>query len=77
VSAVGTWSYNVGIAVYAYHQTGSTAWVAAATVGRYVPALLITWLGSRWADRYPRRTVAVASDVFCAAMMVALTLVAI
>jgi CRP-like cAMP-binding protein/predicted MFS family arabinose efflux permease len=77
VSAVGTWSYNVGIAVYAYQQTGSTAWVAAATVGRYVPALLITWVGSRWADRWPRRTVAVASDVFCALMMVALTATAL
>ena len=77
VSAVGTWSYNVGIAVYAYHQTGSTAWVAVATVGRYVPALIITWFGSKWADRFPRQAVAVASDAFCALMMVALTVVAL
>jgi predicted MFS family arabinose efflux permease len=76
VSALGTWSYNVGIAVYAYQETGSTAWVAVATAGRYVPALVITSLGSRWADRLPRRVVAVSADAFCAAVMVALTLVA-
>jgi predicted MFS family arabinose efflux permease len=76
ISALGTWSYNVGIAVYAYAETQSTAWVAIATVGRYVPALAITWLGARWADRLPRRTVAVSADAFCALMMLALTVVA-
>ena len=35
VSSLGTWSYNVGIAVYAYQETRSTTWVAVATVGRY------------------------------------------
>ncbi len=77
VSALGTWSYNVGIAVYAYQETGSTAWVAVATAGRYVPALVITSLGSRWADRLPRRVVAVSADLFCALVMVALTVVAV
>lgn len=76
VSALGTWSYNVAIAVYAYQQTQSTAWVAVATVGRYLPALFFTWFASRWVDRWPRRSVAVAADVVCAATMVALTLVA-
>jgi len=77
ISALGTWSDNVGIAVYAYQETGSTAWVAVATAGRYVPALLITSLGSRWADRLPRRVVAVSADLFCALVMVALTVVAV
>ena len=76
ISALGTWSYNVGIAVYAYQETGSSAWVAAATVGRYIPALLITAVGSRVADRLPRRRVAVSSDVFCAVVMALLTVVA-
>lgn len=76
VSALGTWSYNVAIAVYAYEVTGSTAWVAAATVGRYVPALFIASLGSRWSSRFPRRAVAVVSDVACALAMVLLTIVA-
>ncbi len=73
VSALGTWSYNVAIAVYAYEQTGSTAWVAAATVGRYIPALLIASVGARLTSRFPRRTVAVVCDVLCAIAMAALT----
>jgi len=77
ISALGTWSYNVGIAVYAYQETGSTAWVAIATVGRYVPALVITSLGSRWADGLPRRMVALSADVFCAVVMAVLTIVAL
>jgi MFS family permease len=76
VSALGTWSYNVGIAVYAYQQTHSTTWVAVATVGRYVPALLLTWFGSHWVERFPRRTVAVVADLICAVTMLVLTLVA-
>jgi MFS family permease len=77
VSALGTWSYNVGIAVYAYEQTQSTAWVAIATVGRYIPAVLITLVGSRVADRYPKRAVAVSTDLLCAATMALLTVVAL
>jgi MFS family permease len=77
VSALGTWSYNVGIAVYAYQETQSTAWVAAATVGRYVPAIAITWVGTRITHRWPDRTVAVTADLFCALVMLALTVVAV
>jgi predicted MFS family arabinose efflux permease len=76
VSALGTWSYNVAIAVYAYEVTGSTAWVAIATVGRYVPALFMASLGSRWSARFPRRAVAITCDLLCAAAMVLLTVVA-
>jgi predicted MFS family arabinose efflux permease len=76
VSALGTWSYNVGIAFYAYQETHSTSWVAGATVGRYVPALILTWYGTQWVDRFPRRSVAVVADLVCAATMIALTLVA-
>lgn len=76
VSALGTWSYNVGIAVFAYQETQSAAWVAAATVGRYIPALFITSIGSRWADRRSRRQVASSADLACAALMLGLTVLA-
>lgn len=76
ISSLGTWSYNVGIAVFAYQETQSAAWVAAATVGRYVPALLITAVGSRWADRRPRREVAAIADASCALLMLVLTVLA-
>jgi Cyclic nucleotide-binding domain/Major Facilitator Superfamily len=77
VSALGTWSYNVGIAIYAYQVTNSTSWVAAATVGRYVPALLFTWFGAGWIDRFAPRLVAVAGDLVCAVAMVLITVVAV
>ncbi|MEI8058285.1 MAG: MFS transporter [Actinomycetes bacterium] len=76
VSSMGTWSYNVGIAVFAYQETHSTTWVAAATVGRYIPAMAITWFGVRLVEVWPRRLVAILGDVFCAVVMLALTFVA-
>jgi CRP-like cAMP-binding protein len=72
VSGFGTWSYNVGVAVYAYDKTHSTAWVAAVTVGRYIPALILSWLASRLVDRMPRRALVVGSDLACAAVMAVL-----
>jgi MFS family permease len=71
-SAFGTWGYNVGIAVYAYETTHSAGWVAAVTVGRYVPAIVLSWLAAGLVDRLPRRGLVVASDLACAAIMLAL-----
>ena len=76
VSAMGTWSYNVAIAVYAYQQTHSTTWVALATVGRYVPALFITWFSTAWVHGFERRRVAVWADLICASVMFGLTAIA-
>lgn len=76
VSAFGTWAYNVGIAVYAYERTHSAAWVAAVTVGRYVPALVLSWLAGRLVDRLPRRALAITADLTCAGVMIALALLA-
>ena len=74
ISGFGTWAYNVGIAVYAYERTHSAAWVAAVTVGRYVPALVLSWLAGRLVDRLPRRGLAVAADGACASIMLLLAL---
>jgi hypothetical protein len=73
ISGFGTWGYNVGIAVYAYERTHSAGWVAAVTVGRYVPALMLSWLAGRLVDRLPRRALAVTADLGCAAIMVLLS----
>jgi MFS family permease len=76
VSGFGTWSYNVGIAVYAYERTHSASWVAVVTVGRYLPALVLSWLAHSFIERWPRRTVALAADLGCAAVMAMLALAA-
>jgi CRP-like cAMP-binding protein len=74
VSGFGTWSYNVGIAVYAFQMTHSATWVAVVTVGRYVPAIVLSWRLSALLDRLPRRGLAIGGDVVCAAVMVALSI---
>lgn len=76
VSSFGTWSYNVGIAVYAYERTHSASWVAIVTVGRYLPAVVISWLAAGLIDRLPRRGLAATGDVLCAAIMAVLALLA-
>ena len=76
ISGFGTWAYNVGITVYAYDRTHSAGWVAAVTVGRYVPALVLSWLAGPLVDQLPRRALAVAADAACAAVMVVLALLA-
>jgi len=76
ISGIGTWSYNVGIAVYAFNETHSSTWVALATVGRYMPALFLTQVFVRYADRLPRKLVSVQGDVICAVLMLVLTVIA-
>ena len=74
VSNLGSAAYNVGIAVYAYTHTHSATWVAIATVGRYVPALALSWQAGRFADRFARRSLAVVCNLASAITMVVLTL---
>jgi predicted MFS family arabinose efflux permease len=71
-SAFGTWGYNVAIAVYAYETTHSATWVAIVTVGRYVPAIVLSWLAAGLVDRVPRRALVMGTDLVCGAIMLAL-----
>lgn len=75
ISGFGTWGYNVGIAVYTYDRTHSAAWVAIVTVGRYLPAIVLSWLARSLLDRLPRRKVALSADLGCAGVMAVLALV--
>ena len=72
MSGFGTWSYNVGIAVYAYDRTHPATAVAVVTIGRYLPALVLSWFARTVIDRWPRRTVALSADLSCAAVMAVL-----
>jgi hypothetical protein len=44
-SAAGSWVYNVALTVWIFDATGSVGWVAAATIGRFVPAMLFSAYG--------------------------------
>src|SRR4029077_12220482 len=76
VSQAGDWLYNVGLLVSLFDRTHSTGWVAAGTVVRLMPIVLVGPLAGAIADRYDRRTVMIASDLARAGCMGLLALVA-
>jgi MFS family permease len=76
ISFAGSWAYNVALAVYVFQQTGSPAWVAAATVGRFVPSMLFGAYGGVLAERFERVRLMAALDVVSAALMTVLGVVA-
>ena len=76
VSQAGDWLYNVGLLVYIFERTHSPTWVAAGTIVRLLPIVLLAPLGGALADRYDRRKVMISSDLARAASMFALAVVA-
>jgi len=73
-SAVGSWAYNVAIVVWIFDETGSAAWVGAATIARFVPALLLSPYGGVVAERFERVRLMVLLDWAFALIMVVLAL---
>jgi MFS family permease len=67
---LGHWAYLVAVAVYAYDAGGARA-VGLLVVIRTVPAALVAPFTASLADRYPRRTVMVASSLVRAALIAA------
>jgi MFS family permease len=76
VSFAGSWAYNVALAVYVFEQTGSAAWVGAATVGRFLPSLLFGPYGGVLAERFERVRLMAGLDWVSTALMLVLALVA-
>ncbi len=76
ISRLGDFLYTVALVVYIYDRTGSAAWVAAATLARFVPYVVVSPLGGLIADRYHRRTVMMASELISMATMAAITVTA-
>jgi len=69
VSFMGSWAYNVALAVFVYQATGSPAWVGATTIGRFVPALLMSSYGGVVAERFERRRLMAVLDLTSAVLM--------
>jgi MFS family permease len=72
VSSLGDWMYNVALLAFVYERTGSPSWLAVTTAVRILPIVVLGPIGGVIADRYDRRHVIIASDLLCAAVMVAL-----
>ena len=75
MSSVGTWAYNVALYVYVFEATGSPTWTAATSVGRFVPALIMSSYSGIVAERFERRRLLIALDLAYAVMMVSLAVV--
>jgi MFS family permease len=61
-SQSGSWAYNVALVVYVFNATHSPAWVAAASMARFLSALLSSAFGSIVADRVERVRLMVTLD---------------
>ena len=77
ISCAGSWAYNVALAVYVFEQTDSLTWVGAATIGRFVPSLLLGAYGGVLAERFERVRLMTVVDGISAAWMLLLALVAV
>lgn len=75
VSTVGSWAYNVALIVFIYDQTGSTTWLAATSLARFIPALLFSPYGGVIAERVERRSLMIWLDLISTVLMVGLALV--
>ncbi len=71
-SQVGIWAFSVALAVWLLDETGSAGWVAASTVCRFGPSLLMSLYGGVLAERFERVRLMVVLDVVSALTMAAL-----
>jgi MFS family permease len=71
-SQLGDWLYNAALLGYVYSATGSATWVAAATIARLLPYVLLGPVGGVVADRFDRRSVLLVGDVSRCLIMVLL-----
>lgn len=76
ISDTCSWSYTVALAVFAYEETHSAGWVAAVSLGRFVPALIFSAYGGVVAERFERVRVMVTSDVVALFVQVGMVFVA-
>jgi MFS family permease len=77
ISTFGDWLYNIVLLVWIYDRTGSSTWVAVASIARIAPVIMFSISAGDLADRFDRRKVMIASDVSRAGTMFALVLVAV
>jgi MFS family permease len=67
-SIIGSWSYVVALAVYAYESGGAAA-VGLVALIRFIPAGIAAPFAASLGDRFPRARVMLASDLLRAALM--------
>jgi predicted MFS family arabinose efflux permease len=76
VSQLGDWALALALPFFVYDRTGSIAATGGLVAAEMVPRLLLSSLGGVLADRWSRRLAMIGSDLFRAALVPALLLVA-
>ena len=76
ISMTGSWAYNVALVVFVFDVTHSAGWVAAASISRFLTALVASPFGGLLADRLERVRLMVGLDVACLALQALLAVVA-
>jgi len=76
ISMSGSWAYNVALVVFVFDATHSAAWVAAASMTRFLTALVASPFGGLVADRVERIRFMVTLDTVCLVLQSGLAVVA-
>jgi MFS family permease len=76
ISMSGSWAYNVALIVFVFNATHSPAWVAAASMTRFLTALVTSPIGGLVADRVERVRLMVTLDMLALTFQTALAVVA-
>jgi MFS family permease len=76
ISMSGSWAYNVALIVFVFNATHSPAWVAAASMTRFLTALVTSPVGGLVADRVERVRLMVTLDMLALTFQTALAVVA-
>lgn len=72
VDQAGGWVYTVALIAYVYDQTHSAGWVGAASLARFVPALVFSAYGAVLAERFERTFLMEMTSLLCGLLMVGL-----
>jgi MFS family permease len=76
ISMSGSWAYNVALVVFVFDATHSAAWVAAASMTRFLSALVASPFGGLVADRIERVRLMVTLDTVALVLQSLLAVVA-
>jgi MFS family permease len=76
ISMSGSWAYNVALVVFVFNATHSAAWVAAASMTRFLSALVASPFGGLIADRRERVRHMVTLDSVALVLQATLAVVA-
>lgn len=75
ISMTGDWVLYIALPIYVYTITGSPLATSGAVISELVPALLLSSVAGVYADRWPRRTIMLVSNLVLGVTLLPLLLV--